>query len=218
MKLPIKGTRGWGLETGDGVRTPSLIGKVCVSFKKERLHLQGVEHLQQPSRSPIPNPQSLIPLIVLAGLITSGCGIQFNSPPQILTGGINSQRADESPAYSSDGRYLAFASDRNRSRDIFLYDLQQKRLIDLPNLNRRDSSQDQPALSADGRFIAYVSSERGKTDILVYDRQAQRSQLLTADVRGSVRHPTISGDGRYVAYETSQLGQWNIAIVEQALK
>lgn len=155
--------------------------------------------------------------LLVLGLLIGGCVGQFNSPPQILSGGINSQRADEFPAYSSDGRYLAFASDRDRSRDIFLYDLQQKRLIDLPNLNRRDSSQDQPALSADGRFIAYVSNERGKTDILVYDRFRERSQLLTGAVKGSVRHPTISGDGRYVAYETSQLGQWNIAIVELAI-
>jgi len=162
--------------------------------------------------SVLPSPIALV--ITLFSLMLSGCGIQFNSPAQILTGGINSQRADTSPAYSSDGRYLAFASDRDRSRDIFLYDLQQKRLLDLPNLNRRDSSQDQPALSSDGRFIVYVSNERGKTDILVYDRQTQRSQLLTGGIRGSVRHPTITGDGRYVAYETSQLGQWHIAIVE----
>lgn len=154
-------------------------------------------------------------LIIFVGMFASSCGTQFNSPTQIISGGLNSQRADEFPAYSSDGRYLAFASDRNRSRDVFLYDLQQKRLIDLPNLNRRDSSQDQPALSADGRFIAYVSNERGKTDILVYDRQTQRSQLLTGGVKGSVRHPSISGNGRSVAYETSQLGQWHIAIVER---
>lgn len=154
-------------------------------------------------------------LIIFVGLLTSSCTNQFNSPPQIFSGGLNSQRADQFPAYSSDGRYLAFASDRNRSRDVFLYDLQQKRIVDLPNLNRRDSSQDQPSLSADGRFIAYLSNERGKTDILVYDRQTQRSQLLTGGVRGSVRHPSISGNGRSVAYETSQLGQWHIAIVER---
>ncbi|MCP2732448.1 biopolymer transporter [Symplocastrum sp. BBK-W-15] len=176
---------------------------------------------QQPitnNQQPITNNKILIILIIMVGLTATGCVNQFTSPPQIITGGLNSNRPDEFPAYSSDGRYLAFASDRNRSRDIFLYNLQERRLIDLPNLNRRDSSQDQPALSADGRFIAYLSNERGKSDILVYDRQSQRSQLLTAGVRGSVRHPTITGDGRYVAYETSQLGQWHIVIVERDIE
>lgn len=151
--------------------------------------------------------------VVILIVLLSGCGAFIR--PEIPTGGLNSNVADEAPAYSSDGRYLAFASDRNSHRDIFLYDLQQRQLIALPNLNRRDSSQDQPALSADGRYLAYVSTERGKTDILVYDRVTARSQLLTGNVRGTVRHPTISGDGRFVAFQTTQLGQWNIAIVER---
>lgn len=155
-------------------------------------------------------------IFLAAGLTFGGCMSQFsNSEPQILTGGLNSRSPDESPAYSSDGRYLAFASDRNHSRAIFLYDLQQHRLVELPNLNHPNSSQDQPALSADGRFIAYVSIIRGKADVFIYDRQTQISQLLTANVRGSVRHPTITGDGRFVAFETSQLGQWHIAIVDR---
>ncbi len=156
----------------------------------------------------------LKPLLLLILLILGGCSRAVFITPQIATGGLNSQHAEEYPAYSGDGRYLAFASDRHGHRDIFLFDLQQKTLIDLPNLNRRDSSQDQPSLSTDGRYIAYVSTERGKTDIMVYDRQSQRSQLLTANIKGSVRHPTISGDGQAIAFQTSQLGQWNIAIVE----
>ncbi|MFW6359576.1 MAG: TolB family protein [Chroococcales cyanobacterium] len=144
----------------------------------------------------------------------SGCsGILFQTP-EIPIGGLNSQFADEYPAYNGDGRYLAFASDRNGRRNIYLYDLEQRRLVSLPNLNRRDSSQDQPSLSNDGRYIAYVSTERGKTDVLVYDRQQQRSQLLTANIRGEVQHPTISGDGSSVAFQTTQGGNWNIAIVE----
>jgi len=155
-------------------------------------------------------------LIFLAAVLSiGGCTQLFASQPQILTGGINSQTPDEYPAYSSDGRYLAFASDRNNNRDIFLYDLQERRLVELPNLNRGDSSQDQPALSANGQFIAYISTERGKTDIFMYNRQTQAKQLLTVDIRGSVRHPTITGDGRYVAFETSQLGQWHIAVVDR---
>ncbi|WP_017307272.1 TolB family protein [Spirulina subsalsa] len=134
--------------------------------------------------------------------------------PQIPTGGLNSQAPEEYPSYSADGRYLAFASERNGHRDIFLYDLQNRTLVSLPNLNRRDSSQDQPALSQDGRFLAYISTERGRSDVFVYDRQTGRSQLLTANSRGSARHPTITGDGRQIAFQTSELGQWNIAVVE----
>ncbi|NJK99742.1 MAG: TolB family protein [Spirulinaceae cyanobacterium RM2_2_10] len=135
--------------------------------------------------------------------------------PQELTGGLNTGAPELDPAYSSDGRYLAFASDREGRRDIYLFDLQARRLIPLPNLNRRNSAQEQPALSADGRYIAYVSSERGKPDVLVYDRQTQRSELLTANIRGAARQPTISGDGRRIAFQTSQSGQWNIATVER---
>lgn len=145
----------------------------------------------------------------------TGCNSALLVTPQIPVGGLNSFAADESPSYSGDGRYLAFASDRSGRRSIYLFDLQERRLVNLPNLNRRDSRQDQPALNGDGRFIAYISTERGKTDVMVYDRDSGRSELLTANVRGTVRNPTISGDGRRVAFETNQSGQWKIALVER---
>ena len=87
--------------------------------------------------------------------------------------------------------------------------------MSLPNLNRRDSTQDQPSLSTDGRYIAYVSTERGKTDIFVYDRSSQKSELLTVNIRGSATQPTINGDGSQVAFQASQLGQWKIVIVNR---
>ena len=156
----------------------------------------------------------LIILAIILGITVTSCSREIFYSPQIPTGGINSNKADQFPVYSSDNRYLAFASDRLGHRDIYLYDLEQKTLVSLPKLNHRNSSQDQPSLSDDGRYIAYISTERGKKDVFVYDRQTQNSKLLTANIKSSVRHPTINGDGSEIAFETNQLGQWNIAILE----
>ena len=153
--------------------------------------------------------------ISIVAVLINSCSSNLLVQPEIIPGGINSNSTEEHPTYSSDGRYLCFASDRRGQRNIFLYDLQEKRLVSLPNLNRRDSSQDQPALSADGRYIAYISTERGKTDVFVYDRNAQTSELLTANIKGSSANPTISGDGSQVAFQASQLGQWKISIVSR---
>ena len=154
-------------------------------------------------------------VVILTSIFIGGCNSSLLVQPEIIPGGINSNSIEEYPAYSVDGRYLAFASDRRGHRDIFLYDLQTKKLVSLPNLNRRDSSQDRPALSANGQYIAYVSTERGKTDIFVYDRISQKSELLTVNIRGSVANPTINGDGSKVAFQTSQLGRWKISIVSR---
>ena len=151
---------------------------------------------------------------ILFVLFLVGCNDSVLLSPQVVAG-LNSKSADQHPSYSSDGRYLAFASDRSGSRAIYLYDQEQSRFINLPNLNYRNSSQDQPFLSADARYIIYVSTERGRADIMVYDRYNERSELISANTRGSVANPTISKDGRKIAFETTQLGQWHIVVVER---
>ena len=153
--------------------------------------------------------------LFLTTTMITACNSSLFVQPEIVPGGINSNFPEEHPDYSSDGQYLAFASDRRGHRDIFLYDLQSKQLISLPNLNRRDSSQDQPALSTDGRYLVYVSTERGKTDIFVYDRQTQKTELLTANIKGSASNPTINGDGSKIAFQASQLGQWKIVVLNR---
>lgn len=136
-------------------------------------------------------------------------------PPQTLGATLNSSAGDHEPQFSYDGRYLVFTSNRQSHRGIFLYDVQQRRLIDLPGLNQLGSIQDQPDISADGRYIVYISEERGKPNVFVYDRQTFKTDLIAGNLVNEVRRPTISGNGRFVAFESNRSGQWDIEIYDR---
>ncbi|MEN9226929.1 MAG: biopolymer transporter Tol [Thermostichus sp. HHBFW_bins_43] len=157
--------------------------------------------------------------LCLAGLslLLLGCSPEgFRTPrPSLTNSGLNSIFPDGEPAFSGDGRYLVFSSARSGSQDIFLYDTQERRLIELPGLNSSDVAATSPDISADGRFIVYVSNALGKSEIFLYDRQTRNVQNISSRVAGDVRNPTISGDGRFIAFESNGRGQWNIEIFDR---
>jgi Tol biopolymer transport system component len=94
---------------------------------------------------------------------------------------LNSPYTDTEPSLSGDGRFIAFVSDRPRAgtttagtRDIYLYDRVDERLLPLPGLNSPAQEQS-PSLTADGRYVAFVSERLnsvGERDIFVYDRRS----------------------------------------------
>lgn len=125
-------------------------------------------------------------------------------------GTINSTAADMEPQMS--GRYIVFSSDRRSRQDIYLYDVVEKRLLDLPGLNGFDAISSQPSISQDGRYIVFASVRQGRSGIALYDRQTRNIRNLTANLPAEVRNPTISGDGSIIAFESSVNGQWDILV------
>ncbi len=160
-------------------------------------------------------------LLVVASIVTGLSSCQnsgyITPPTQTFNGTLNTIVKEGNANFSHDGRYLIFHSDRNSKRSIFLYDLQTRRLINLPGLNKPGSMQFDADLSADGRYIVYVSEEFGKTDIFVYDRLALNSENITKNFIGEVRNPSISGNGRFIAFEGNRNGQWDIEIYDRGL-
>lgn len=152
-------------------------------------------------------------------ILVSGCQDRgfIAPPPHNLGATLNTTTAEQYPRLSYGGQYLVFASDRHSTRGIFVYDLQHRKLLPLPQLNQAGQFQDQPDISADGRYIVYRSEQSGKGDIWVYDRQTTNRENITKAVLGEVRHPTISGDGRFIAFETNRSGQWDIEIYDRGL-
>lgn len=127
---------------------------------------------------------------------------------------LNSLYSDEQPALSGNGRLLAFVSNRDGRRHIWLYDLQQQQLTSLARLNRADIAES-PSLSYTGRYITYITSDQGKPVLVLYDRATQQSQVLNQGYQGWVRHPSISPDGRYIVFESSSQGQWDIEVLDR---
>ncbi|MFP4007625.1 MAG: TolB family protein [Spirulinaceae cyanobacterium] len=128
---------------------------------------------------------------------------------------LNSRYNDEQPSLSGDGRWLSFVSNRNGTNQIVLYDLRQKRFLELAGLNPSNTLTESPSLSLTGRYVTYLVYEQGRAEIALYDRIVGQSQVLTQRYNHWVRNPKISPDGRYIVFETSRRGQWDIEVLDR---
>ncbi|RMF63121.1 MAG: hypothetical protein D6742_18275, partial [Cyanobacteria bacterium J069] len=140
----------------------------------------------------------------------------LNLPSNADGQSLNSPFAQQEPQIS--GNYLVFVSDRNGSQDVYLYDLPNRHLVDLPGLNAIDMAAEHPSVSADGRFIVFAGSRQGRQDIYLYDQQIQYLRNLTPGIEASVRNPSISADGQRIAYESNASGRWDVVLCDRTGK
>lgn len=107
-----------------------------------------------------------------------------------------------SPAWSPDGRRLAYVSFENRKPAIYVqevYSGQREKIADFPGINGA------PAWSPDGRELAITLSKDGNPDIHVMD-------VASRSLRAITRHPAIdtepawSPDGRSLVFTSDRGG------------
>lgn len=104
--------------------------------------------------------------------------------------------ADSNPAWSPDGRQIAFASSRTGAGDIYLMD------ADGSNVRRLTTSgapECQPTWSPDGRRIAFVGHASDNDDIYVIDADGANAHRITAGP-GNENKPAWSPAGTRIAF------------------
>jgi TolB protein len=114
-----------------------------------------------------------------------------------------------SPAWSPDGKRIAFTSYLRRNPDLYLIDLNGKnfqRFSQYPGLNVS------PSWSPDGKQIALMMGMEGKSDIYLIDTNGRNPRRLTKGY-GNEASPTWSPDGESIAFVSDRSGSPQIYIM-----
>ena len=122
--------------------------------------------------------------------------------------------ANLSPAFSPDGRQLAYASGDDGT-DIMI------RAVagDAPPFAitaGRGSTNAQPTFSPDGRRVAFTTSRLGRNEVYIADSDGASPELLTTSGFGDQLYrsdPAWSPDGRAVAFSTQIEGRFQVATI-----
>jgi TolB protein len=118
---------------------------------------------------------------------------------------------DITPAWSPDGRALAYTSYRRGFADIFVSYLYEGRLEN-PARGSEKINNYLPAWSRDGTKLAFMSSRDGNPEIYIMNRDGSGLRRLTNHPNADVT-PTWSPTGTQIAFTSDRTGQPQIWIV-----
>jgi Tol biopolymer transport system component len=123
-----------------------------------------------------------------------------------LTRGIST---DRQPAYSPDGEWVVFSSNRSGNLDLWAVSAKSGALRRLTD----DDAQDwDPSFTRDGRHLVWSSDRGGHFEIWIAEADGSGARQLTRD-GVDAENPTCTPDGRFVVYGSgnpAKGGIWRI--------
>ncbi len=113
------------------------------------------------------------------------------------------------PAWSPDGQYIAFDSDRDGNREIYVMNANG---MNLRRLTFNSVDEIFPSWSPDGRFIAFMSTRDGNEEIYVMNADGSNQHRLTNNTWQDSM-PAWSPDGRLIAFDSKRDGNAEIYVM-----
>lgn len=108
---------------------------------------------------------------------------------------------DYNPAWSPDGQWIVFTSERGGSADLYRV---RPDGTDLTLLTDSPAYDDQAAFSPDGNQIVFVTTRAaGNADLWILDIRTRKAKPLTSGPGGDFR-PAWSPDGKWIAFSSDR--------------
>ena len=103
------------------------------------------------------------------------------SNPRRLT---NNLRQDTNPAWSPDGKHIAYTSTIDRNQEIYVMDTDEGKPLRLTNSGNVHIHNWKPSWSPDGRRIVFASNRDGNWKIYVMNTDGGQQRNCTKDMHG----------------------------------
>jgi serine/threonine protein kinase len=120
---------------------------------------------------------------------------------------------DWSPAWSPDGKRIAFTSTRGSQvpgvHNIYIMDANGSNVWQLTHNQAWD---EYAAWSPDGRYIAFVSTADSNAEVFVVSIDGSDYRRLTYNQADDI-NPTWSPDGRRLAFSSRRTGSWQVFVM-----
>jgi Tol biopolymer transport system component/DNA-binding winged helix-turn-helix (wHTH) protein len=118
---------------------------------------------------------------------------------------------DNEPAWSPDGRRVAFTSNRGSQLSLYLLDLD--RPAAPPTRIATSGPARSPAWSPDGLRLAYLCQRGGQDDVCVIDLDGRHERVVAGDAHDEI-DPAWAPDGARIAYSVVNGRTFELHVVE----
>ncbi len=131
------------------------------------------------------------------------------SEPSLFAGDRGKLSHEEYPAWSPDGKRIAFSSTSEGNQELYV--------AEIGNADRRRLTNDpafdaHPSWSPDGTKIAFATGRWGDFEIAVMDADGGNVTRLT-ESRGLDDYPVFSADGKHLAFMSNRDGNYEIYVM-----
>ena len=116
---------------------------------------------------------------------------------------FSSTRSDFNPAFSPEGRRVAFGSSRSGKDEVWLADLDASNAVQLTSMSAPRTGT--PGWSPDGQTIAFDSNLEGQYEIYTIPASGGKPRRLTSHPAND-HVPSFSRDGKWIYFSSNRSG------------